>query len=411
MGNDDRSERSAGPGADLGQTAGFQADSRHPMVVNQELVNAWTLVNPTPLYMEDATAAAMEPGRVVVPEGFQACLIMSLLGQGGLGSVFEVVPLKRAFAAGLLPADKFGGEAIPRRVGVYQYLIDLEVNAIREAVRRHLPSLALKVVHLLGDHPQFTHAVSRFVREGRFLGENPDPCLPHYVDQGERPFPYLLMQLFRGRTLVQILTAQRRTRYHHDTGHLRWVFIRRMVFGIWGTLARLHAAGIAHRDLKPENLMIQELAGGDFAPALLDLGMARDLGDPEATRHTRLTQVAAGLGGTLWYAAPEQWISPQEASKPVDVHALGKVLAEMLHGRQLGTHITPENLPRHVYDVPPPVESHPEVAVGKLNDLIAEMCNPRVPQARPKITEALARFAKIENERLRARGQVGRPGQ
>jgi tetratricopeptide (TPR) repeat protein len=90
-------------------------------------------------------------------------------------------------------------------------------------------------------------------------------------------------------------------------------------------LAHAHERGILHRDLKPANVLITD----DGQPMLLDFNLAADARPFQA--------VAATMGGTLPYMAPEQLEAFQGVKRPVDqrsdIYSLGLMLFELLTGK------------------------------------------------------------------------------
>ncbi|XP_074039701.1 cyclin-dependent kinase-like 1 isoform X2 [Leptinotarsa decemlineata] len=94
---------------------------------------------------------------------------------------------------------------------------------------------------------------------------------------------------------------------------------------IWQTLhavAYCHQHGCVHRDIKPENILLT--ANG--VVKLCDFGFARMLNPGE-----NYTDYVA----TRWYRAPELLVGDTQYGTPVDVWAIGCVLAELIKGEAL----------------------------------------------------------------------------
>lgn len=86
-----------------------------------------------------------------------------------------------------------------------------------------------------------------------------------------------------------------------------------------------HSANIVHRDLKPGNILVSShgvLKIGDF-------GLARSLVASSAAAPSPITNYVA----TRWYRAPELILQQSNYGKPVDLWAVGCILAE-LYGRR-----------------------------------------------------------------------------
>ena len=177
---------------------------------------------------------------------------------------------------------------------------------------------------------------SRFLREGRLLGQLSHPAIAQVIDAdvyrvGEGVhLPYLALEFVDGLAL---------THYAEREALGRSARLRLFVELCRG-VEHAHRKGIVHRDLKPDNVLV---ARGDDAvghPKILDFGIAAlmdtgDTGDTGDTARggedTRLTR-EGDLVGTLAYMAPEQ-ARGEAVDARTDVYALGAMLYELLVGR------------------------------------------------------------------------------
>lgn len=86
-------------------------------------------------------------------------------------------------------------------------------------------------------------------------------------------------------------------------------------------LAYMHKHGFFHRDLKPENL----LATGDIVK-IADFGLAREIRSrPPFTDYV----------STRWYRAPEILLRSTSYNSPIDIFAVGAIMAELYMLRPL----------------------------------------------------------------------------
>jgi serine/threonine-protein kinase len=184
-----------------------------------------------------AVPAEPRPG-----ERFGRYELLSLLGEGGMGSVY------------LAQAD--GGEQV-----------------------------ALKVIKpaLAGDDV-FRR---RFAREARSAAKVSHPHVVALVDVGEEDgVPYLAQRYVAGGTLDDRIGAD---------GPLPLEETVMVCLQVAGGLGALHEAGLVHRDLKPSNILI----ANDGSAHLTDFGLAKD---QQASVLTKAGQAV----GSVDYMAPEQ---------------------------------------------------------------------------------------------------------
>ncbi len=95
-----------------------------------------------------------------------------------------------------------------------------------------------------------------------------------------------------------------------DEANIRSI-IYQMVLG----LAYIHKNGFFHRDLKPENILIS-----DNHVKIIDFGLAREIRSrPPYTDYV----------STRWYRAPELVLRADNYNSPVDMFAVGCIMAEL----------------------------------------------------------------------------------
>lgn len=78
----------------------------------------------------------------------------------------------------------------------------------------------------------------------------------------------------------------------------------------------MHNHGFFHRDIKPENILVQ----GKTAVKIGDFGLVKEIRYP-----TPFTEYVS----TRWYRAPENVLGSRSYNYPVDIFALGCIMAEL----------------------------------------------------------------------------------
>ena len=207
--------------------------------------------------------------------------IKRLIGEGGMGSVFEAVQ-----------------EPTGRRVAI----------KILRADCAHQPAL-----------------VKRFFNEARATNLIAHPSIVKISDYGHLAdrTAYLVMELLTGEPLGEHIEKH--------GGKLAESLAQHLIWQLASALEAAHTRDIVHRDLKPSNIM---LVADPKMPLglrlkLLDFGIAK-LG----ATVTRSPKTRTGLVmGTPLYMAPEQCLGSSSVSAKVDVYALGVLFFELLTGQ------------------------------------------------------------------------------
>lgn len=222
-----------------------------------------------PLMLEGALA----PGTVLAGK-FR---VVSRLGEGGMGAVYE---------------------------------IEHELTKHRRALKLLHKSMA-----------ELPSVVERFLREASAAGRVGNPHIVETFDAGvlDTGEPYLVMELLRGQPLSARIAA----------GKMPLLEVVDLIGQAAAGVHAAHSAGIVHRDLKPDNLFITEGADGRPFVKILDFGISKF--DPQKTGGLQLTQEGAALG-TPYYMPPEQIRGEGSLDARADVYALGVILYECLAG-------------------------------------------------------------------------------
>jgi len=224
-----------------------------------------------------AEGAIYQPPAHSLPESIGRYRIIRLLGEGGMGTVYEAE------------------QDHPRR------------------------SVALKVIKAAWASPTL---LRRFDQESQTLGGLHHPGIAQVyeagsADTGFGPQPFFAMELIHGKPLTQYADE------HKITLRQRLA----LMIKICDAVQHAHQRGIIHRDLKPGNILVDETG----QPKILDFGVARATdSDAQATRQTEVGQ----LLGTLAYMSPEQALGdPMALDVRSDVYSLGVILYELLAGK------------------------------------------------------------------------------
>jgi len=208
---------------------------------------------------------------------------------------------------------------------------------------------------LVADVNMMEQLVPRFRREADAICRLNHPNIVQVLDFGQAPqtsAPYLVMEYAPGRPLGQFIDEE------HPLDEKRIVHVMEQTLS---ALAEAHAAGIIHRDLKPANIIVTPLRTEEDFVKVLDFGIAKILGDPEADKLTRTGM----LFGTPEYMAPEQ-ARGDEVDHRADIYSIGVILYRMVTGRTPFVSNTPMGtLTKHLTEEPTPPGKLEGVTVSK----------------------------------------------
>jgi serine/threonine protein kinase len=242
-------------------------------------------------------------------ESFGGYAIESLLGRGGMGSVYV---------------------ATHKRLG---RKVALKVIA---------PELALDETFR-----------ARFLRESQLAASLDHPnAIPIYDADEVDGVLYLAMRYVHGPSL-QALVSER--------GRLSPADTLRIAEQIGGALDAAHAAGLVHRDVKPANILVAD--SGDHA-YLCDFGLAKRTSSKGVTR-------TGSFLGTVDYCSPEQ-IAGRPLDGRSDIYSLGCVLFHCLTGRPPYERESDfAVLEAHLREPPPSLAAAGAESAGELDPVIA----------------------------------------
>jgi non-specific serine/threonine protein kinase/serine/threonine-protein kinase len=212
------------------------------------------------------------------PETIGPYRILGVLGEGGMGTVYEAAetgPVRRRVALKIVRAGLNSREVLAR--------FALERQAL--ALMNH-EGIA-KVFH---------------------AGE---------TDAHE---PYFAMELVHGLPITEYCDSQRLTPKQR----------LQLFMTVCHAVQHAHQKGVIHRDLKPSNILVTE-QDGVAQPKIIDFGIAKAL-SPQLADSTLVSRLGQPLGTAL-YMSPEQADSSGlDVDTRTDIYSLGVILFELLVG-------------------------------------------------------------------------------
>jgi non-specific serine/threonine protein kinase/serine/threonine-protein kinase len=233
----------------------------------------------------------------------------------------------------------FGDSApIPERIGPYRILGVLGeggMGVVYEAdetgpVRRRV---ALKVIRA---GLATREVIARFDAERQALAMMDHAGIATVLAAGEteQGLPYVVMELVRGMPLT----------LYCDTHRLSVAQRVDLFIQVCHAVQHAHQKGVIHRDLKPSNILVVE-EDGVPRPKIIDFGIAKAVGR-QLTENTLITHAGVALG-TAAYMSPEQAEgSGLDVDTRADIYSLGVILFELLTGK---LPVDPEAMGYHAF--------------------------------------------------------------
>jgi serine/threonine-protein kinase len=253
-----------------------------------------------------------------------------------LGAVDPVIPADaptlreddgvRPDAASLVGRTLAGKYLLKRMLG------EGGMGAVFEGVHTEIGKrVAVKLITNEGDAS--SDVAARFKREAQAANAARSDHLVEVFDVGRDPKLglYMVLEFLEGEDLETRLARE---------GKLDVGLAVNIALQVSRGLAKAHAAGVVHRDLKPANIFLTRREDGSLLAKVVDFGISKFVNEerlktswrPPAMEKKKLTRVG-GVIGTPQYMSPEQARGLPNVSHRSDVWSLAAVLYESLAGR------------------------------------------------------------------------------
>ena len=215
--------------------------------------------------------------------------IVKLLGEGGMGAVYEarVTEGAEAFENGRCAVKLINDEAVARD----------EV------------------------------LITRFKREAQAAQKVHSPHIVEIHDAGHDDatgHPFMVMEMLQGENALQVLDR---------IGPMPPQLAVRVGIQTCRGLAEAHEAGVVHRDIKPANLFLCQDGPDIVTVKLLDFGVAKfKMDQASESDNESLTRTGSMLGSPM-YMSPEQARGLKTIDHRADIWSMGIVMHQLLSGR------------------------------------------------------------------------------
>ncbi|MBZ0185695.1 MAG: protein kinase, partial [Candidatus Obscuribacterales bacterium] len=228
--------------------------------------------------------------------------VVSLIGKGGMGSVFKVKDreLDRFFAIKVLSRDLSEDTASRKR-------FEQEADAVRAL-----------------NHPGIVAVYGR--------------------SSTEDGIPFILMDYLEGKSLSDFIKEE---------GCLDPITTLEIVRQISDAISHAHQKGVIHRDIKPTNIILNQTGDGALRIQIVDFGIAKVM--PSTNRQTCDLTQTGDVFGSPHYMSPEQCLGFMLDQRS-DIYCLGCTIYEAITGSAPFAGENPIQLVvKHINDDPPPI--------------------------------------------------------
>jgi eukaryotic-like serine/threonine-protein kinase len=223
--------------------------------------------------------------------------------------------------------------------------------------------------------------LKRFEREAQATAALSSPHTIQVFDFGstnDGTF-YYVMELLSGRDLDSLV---------RQFGPLPADRALHLLAQVCHSLAEAHARGLVHRDIKPANIYACRMGLEYDFVKVLDFGLVK-FKDSSSVRQTLMT-AEHGTTGTPAFMAPEIILGDGDVDRRADVYALGCVMHYLLTGQLVFEADTPMRMLMHHVQTPPvPPSQRTELPIPRELDDLVMACLEKDPEKRPQDAEQL----------------------